>query len=113
VHLDGARLWQCEAAYDRPLAEIAALFDTVYVSFYKDLGALAGCCLAGPEDVVADAREWRHRHGGTLFALWPYAASALAGLRSRLRRMARYRSHAEAVDGIASRRVRIQDRSPA
>ena len=25
-----------------------ALFDTVYVSFYKGIGALAGCCLAGP-----------------------------------------------------------------
>src|SRR6516164_4428972 len=47
VHLDGARLWESAAGYDRPLAEIAALFDTVYVSFYKGIGALAGCCVAG------------------------------------------------------------------
>src|ERR1700733_13457136 len=52
VHLDGARLGESAAGYERPHAEIAALFDTVYVSFYKGLGALAGCCLAGPEDVI-------------------------------------------------------------
>ena len=55
---------------------VSALFDTVYVSFYKGIGALPGCCVAGPADVVAQVREWRHRLGGTLFALWPGAASA-------------------------------------
>jgi threonine aldolase len=97
VHLDGARLWQCPPAYERPLEEIAGLFDTVYVSFYKDLGALAGSGLAGPEDFIAEAREWRMRHGGTLFAMWPYAASALACVRSRLPRMKSYRDHALAI----------------
>jgi threonine aldolase len=97
VHLDGARLWECTAWYGRSLAAIAALFDTVYVSFYKGLGALAGCCLAGPADVVAQVREWRTRHGGTLFALWPYAASALAALHARLPRMPDYYRHALAI----------------
>jgi threonine aldolase len=105
VHLDGARLWEAAAAYDRPLAEVAALFDTVYVSFYKGLGGLSGCCLAGPADVVAEAREWRQRHGGTLFALWPYAASALAGLDRRLPRMPDYVAHARAI----ARAVRVVD----
>ncbi|HWL50198.1 MAG TPA: beta-eliminating lyase-related protein [Acidimicrobiia bacterium] len=99
VHLDGARLWQCPPAYERPLEEIAGLFDTVYVSFYKDLGALAGSGLAGPEDVIAEAREWRLRHGGTLFSMWPYAASALAALQTRLPRMKAYRDHALAIAG--------------
>ena len=63
---------------------MAALFDTVYVSFYKGIGALAGCCLAGPADVVAEVREWRGRMGGTLFGMWPGAASALTCLRRRL-----------------------------
>lgn len=94
VHLDGARLWQCPPAYERPLDAITAPFDTVYVSFYKDLGALAGSCLAGPDDVVAETREWRLRHGGTMFALWPYAASAVTALRTRLPRMVTYRQHA-------------------
>ncbi len=97
VHLDGARLWQCGPAYDRPLAEVAGLFDSVYVSFYKDLGGLAGCCLLGTPDLVARAREWRRRHGGTLFAMWPHAASALSAMRLRLPRMSAYRDHALAI----------------
>ena len=84
VHLDGARLWESAAGYGRPPAEIAALFDTVYVSFYKGIGALPGCCVAGPADVIAEVREWRQRMGGTLFGLWPNAASALSCLRRRL-----------------------------
>ena len=97
VHLDGARLWEASAGYGRPPAEVAALFDSTYVSFYKGLGALAGCCLAGPEDVVAEVKEWRGRAGGTLFGLWPGAASALTCLRRRLPLMPAYLGHARAV----------------
>jgi threonine aldolase len=102
VHLDGARLWECGPFYGRPLSEIAGLFDTVYVSFYKGLGGTAGAMLLGDEDVIAEAREWRHRHGGTLFNLWPYAAAALAGLRLRLPRMGAYVEHAQAIAGALS-----------
>ena len=97
VHLDGARLWESAAGYGKPPADVAALFDTVYVSFYKGLGALPGCCVAGPEDVVAEVREWRHRMGGTLFGLWPNAASALSCLARRLPMMPRYLSHTRAI----------------
>lgn len=62
--------------YGRPHAEIADLFDTVYVSFYKGLGGIGGCALAGPEDDIEQARVWRTRHGGLMFSLWPYAADA-------------------------------------
>ena len=97
VHLDGARLWECTPYYQRSPAEIAALFDTVYVSFYKGLGGLAGCCLAGEEDLIAEARIWRKRHGGTLFGLWPNAAAGLAGLRKRLPLMPQYVQHAQEI----------------
>lgn len=107
AHLDGARLWEASAGYGRTPADIAGLFDTAYVSFYKGIGALAGCCLAGPQDVVAEVREWRRRMGGTLFGLWPGAASAKALLQPRLQRMPAYldlaRALAEAlrdVDGV-------------
>ena len=96
--------------YDRPLAEIAGLFDTVYVSFYKGLGGLAGSMLLGDDDVVAEARTWRKRHGGTLYRLWPYAAAGLAGLRLRLPRMAAYVEHARAI-GTALAEVRPRPRS--
>ena len=97
AHLDGARLWESTPFYGKTPAQVAALFDTVYVSFYKGLGGLAGACLAGPGDVIAEARAWRKRHGGTLFGMWPNAASALAGLRERLPRMAGYHEHAVAI----------------
>jgi threonine aldolase len=80
LHLDGARLWQCGPFYERSLAEIAALFDTVYVSFYKDLGAQAGCALAGPKGLIDEARVWQVRHGGRLFSAQPYLAAAERGL---------------------------------
>jgi threonine aldolase len=99
AHLDGARVWEASAGYGRPPGEIAALFDTVYVSFYKGIGALAGCCLAGPVDVLAEVREWRRRMGGTLFGLWPGAASALTCLRRRLPLMPAYLDRAREIAG--------------
>jgi threonine aldolase len=102
AHLDGARLWESAAGYGRPPAEIAAVFDTVYVSFYKGIGALPGCCVAGPADILAGVREWRQRMGGTLFGLWPNAASALTCLRRRLPLMPSYLAHARAIAAALS-----------
>lgn len=109
VHLDGARLWESAAGYGRPPAEIAACFDTVYVSFYKGIGALPGCCVAGPQDIIAEVGEWRHRLGGTLVGLWPNAASALTCLARRLPQMPEFLAHARAIaaalDGMPGVRV--------
>ena len=103
THLDGARLLESLPFYGRPAAEVAALFDSVYLSLYKGLGGISGCLLAGDEQLVAEAREWRHRHGGTLFELWPYAAAGLAGLRLRAARMPAYVEHAQGDRGRARR----------
>jgi threonine aldolase len=97
VHLDGARLWEASAGYDRSAAEIAALFDTAYVSFYKGIGALPGCCVAGSAEDVAEVREWRRRLGGTLHGLWPAAASALHLVPERLPEMPARLAHARAI----------------
>jgi len=94
LHLDGARLWETMPYYRRSYAEIAGLFDTVYVSFYKGLGGIAGCCLAGPEDIIEQSRVWQRRHGGSLFQLYPYALAARAALRKRLPRMPGYHTRA-------------------
>src|SRR6266545_1958708 len=59
-------LWGCESFYGRSLAEISEPFDTVYTSFYKQLGGLAGAVLAGSEDVIAESKEWRRRRYGGL-----------------------------------------------
>ena len=94
LHLDGARLWESAPYWGRELHEVAALADSVYVSFYKGLRGLAGAVVAGPADVVDEARQWRTRMGGTLFSLHPYAVAGLRGLRLELPRMADYRERA-------------------
>ena len=94
LHIDGARLWESTPYYGRSLAELADLGDSVYVSFYKGLGGLAGCALAGTEDFLARATPWLSRHGANLFAAFPYALSAIAGLDRHLPRMTGYHERA-------------------
>ncbi|MEU9701084.1 beta-eliminating lyase-related protein [Streptomyces sp. NPDC047981] len=97
VHVDGARLWECAPHFGRGPREIAALADSVYVSFYKSLGGLSGAALAGPEDVMEEARVWRHRYGGQVFQQYPAAASALRGLDRELPLLPSYVAHARVV----------------
>ena len=59
LHVDGARLWEAQASYDRPFPEITGLFDSVYVSLYKGLGAMAGAVVATDD---------RHRRGAEAVA---------------------------------------------
>lgn len=99
LHLDGARLWECGPAYGRPLADVVALADSTYVSLYKGLAGAAGAVLVGPAELVAEARVWRRRHGGTLPSLWPLALGARRGLREHLPRMPEYVAHAKALAG--------------
>jgi threonine aldolase len=97
LHLDGARLWEAGPFYGRDHAEIAGLFDSVYVSFYKDLDALAGAALAGDSELVAEARVWQRRHGGNLVTMHPFVVSAELSLDQRLERIPQYVEHARAL----------------
>jgi threonine aldolase len=97
LHLDGARLWEAAPFYGRSHAEIAALFDSVYVSFYKGLGAFAGAMLAGDAAFIALARQWQHRSGGRPYALAPYALSARLGFERNVGKMPAYRDRAVAI----------------
>ena len=97
VHLDGARLWESACGLGHSPAEIAALADSTYVSFYKSLGGISGAALAGTRELVDFARAWRHRYGGELFQQWPAALSALAGLDNELPRLGEYVAHARTV----------------
>ncbi|MFE9187977.1 threonine aldolase family protein [Micromonospora sp. NPDC007208] len=107
VHLDGARLWEAQTYYQRPFAEIAALFDTAYVSFYKGLQGVGGAALAGDAALVAEARVWRRRLGGDVYDAWPLALTALHGLDTVVPRLPAHREHAVAIaaainaDGVA------------
>ena len=97
LHADGARIWESQPFYDRPLPEIAGLVDSMYVSFYKGLGAPAGAAVVGEQDAMDELRGWRQRMGGQLHQLTPYAVAGLVGLRDRLPRMGEYVAWARAL----------------
>jgi threonine aldolase len=102
VHMDGARLWESGPFYERSYAEIAGLFDSVYVSFYKGVGAIAGAALTGTETFITEARLWQRRHGGNLVQLYPFVLSARANLRRRLEKFGGYYQRAQAVARVLS-----------
>jgi len=84
LHLDGARLWEAQAAYGRSFQEIVSGFDSVYVSFYKGIGGLGGAMLLGSNDFVARAKIWMHRQGGRVYNYSPFVISAAMQLDQRL-----------------------------
>jgi threonine aldolase len=97
LHLDGARLWESQPFYGRPYAEIAGLFDSVYVSFYKGIGGIAGAILAGSTEFIEVAKIWQRRHGGNLPGLYPYVLAAQKGVEDRLQKMALYHEKAKEI----------------
>ncbi len=97
AHLDGARLWEAQTYYRRPFPEIAALFDTVYVSLYKGLQGTGGAVLATDTVTAAEAVVWRRRLGGDVHDAWPMALAALHGLDTLLPRLPAHRDHAIAI----------------
>jgi threonine aldolase len=90
LHLDGARLWEAAAGYGRSLPELTALADSVYVSFYKGLGGIAGCVVAGEESYIEKLKVWKTRHGGNVFSSYPFAVAAHIGLDRYLPKFSRY-----------------------
>jgi threonine aldolase len=87
LHMDGARLWEAAAGYGRPLAEIAAGFDSVYVSLYKGIAGLGGAMLLGSREFVARAAKWFGRQGGKLVHQSPYVVAAAMQFDARLASM--------------------------
>jgi threonine aldolase len=97
LHMDGARLWETKAFYRKSYAEICRGFDSVYVSFYKGIGALTGAMLAGDADFIKEARIWLRRFGGNLFQLHPFVASAARRFDAALKQMPKYMKRAKEV----------------
>ena len=114
LHMDGARLWESAAYYGRSHAEIAAGFDSVYVSVYKGIGGLSGAVLAGSAPFIAQARLWRRRLGGTLYHLSPLVVSAAMRFDARLALMPAF--HRRALDLAGGLRgmdgLRVQPEPP-
>ncbi len=97
LHLDGARLWECQPFYGRSYAEIVSAFDSVYVSFYKILGGLPGAALAGPASFITETKIWQRRQGGNLHQQSPSAIAAKLGLEEHLPRIPEYVENAAKI----------------
>jgi threonine aldolase len=80
LHLDGARLFNAEAATGVPAAMWAAPATTVMCCLSKGLCAPVGSLLAGPVDVMAQARLERKRLGGGMRQAGVLAAPGLVAL---------------------------------
>lgn len=63
VHVDGARIFNAAARLDVEVRDLCASATTVALSLNKSLGAPYGAALAGPEDVIAKARNLRGQLG--------------------------------------------------
>ena len=96
-HLDGARVWNAAVATGIPLARWAQHFDTVSVCFSKGLGAPVGSALAGPADLIRQARRLRRALGGGMRQAGVLAAAALYAIDHHFDRLAEDHKHAQAL----------------
>lgn len=113
LHMDGARLWSVRQAYDnRSYAEICDGFESVYVSLYKDVGAMSGAVLVGSEPFIEQARIWRARMGGMLPVGLPFIVDALDRLDTVIAQMPELVSCAKALAGDIDRLDRLSVTPP-
>jgi threonine aldolase len=94
LHLDGARLWNAAVATSRPLAELAAPFDSISICFSKGLGAPVGSALVGDEQLVENGRRLRRMLGGAMRQSGVLAAAALYAIDHNFARLADDHAHA-------------------
>ncbi|WP_044339759.1 threonine aldolase family protein [Rossellomorea aquimaris] len=100
IHLDGARLYEILPHYGKSAEEICSLFDSVYISFYKGIGGIAGAILAGSEEFTKESKVWKRRHGGDLISLYPYILSADYYFDQRINKMNQYYEGAKELAGL-------------
>ena len=95
THLDGARLFNAVAASGIAASDWAEHFDTVSVCFSKGLGAPVGSALAGPRDLIAEARRHRKCFGGAMRQVGIIAAGALYALQHHRERLTEDHANAQ------------------
>lgn len=104
LHMDGARLFNAEVATSTPARDFAGHATTVMTCLSKGLCAPVGSVLAGPADVIEEARLTRQRFGGAMRQAGVIAAAGLVALETMVGRLAE--DHARAArlaEAVASR----------
>ena len=87
VHLDGARLFNAQAATGIPAREWCAHADTVSVCSSKGLGAPVGSLLAGDGETISEARRVRKAFGGGMRQAGIIAAASLFAFENNTERL--------------------------
>lgn len=87
IHMDGARLFNAEVATGVGAAEYCGLVTTVMCCLSKGLCAPVGSLLAGPSDLMAEARVERARLGGGMRQAGVLAAAGLIAISDMVDRL--------------------------
>ena len=87
VHLDGARLFNAQAATGIPAHEWCGHADTVSVCSSKGLGAPVGSLLAGSGEAITEARRARKAFGGGMRQAGVIAAGSLYAFEHHIDRL--------------------------
>jgi threonine aldolase len=104
IHMDGARLFNAEAATGIDASEWASAATTVMCCLSKGLCAPAGSLLAGDEDVIEEARLARKRLGGGMRQAGVLAAPGLVALTQMVTRLPEDHARAALLADAVARR---------
>lgn len=102
VHLDGARLFNAQAATGIPAREWADCADTVTFCFSKGLGAPIGSMVCASADLIKEGRRMRKRMGGGMRQVGVIAAAARVAIETGPDRLAEDHANARRLaQGLA------------
>jgi threonine aldolase len=112
VHLDGARIFNAQAALGVSAARIAANCDSLTFCLSKGLACPIGSVICGTSDFINEARRWRKMVGGGLRQAGVLAAAGIVALNEMVDRLAEDHANAKRLaDGIAECRYIESDPS--
>jgi len=102
VHLDGARLFNAQAATGVPAREWAACADSLSFCFSKGLGAPIGSMVCSTAEIVSEAHRLRKRLGGGMRQAGVIAAAARVALETGVERLVEDHANARRLaEGLA------------
>jgi threonine aldolase len=87
MHLDGARIFNAQAATGSKAAEWAACVDTVTFCFSKGLGAPIGSMVCSSAEVIKESHRLRKRLGGGMRQVGVIAAAARVAIETGVERL--------------------------
>jgi threonine aldolase len=102
VHIDGARIFNAQAATGLPAREWADCADTLTFCFSKGLGAPIGSMVVGSAEILKESHRIRKRLGGGMRQVGVIAAAAQVALETGVDRLAEDHANARRLaEGLA------------